>query len=122
MDKETFDYVAERATILENAGSAKQETKDAAKAWKDAVAADSSDEAVEAATTKFVDFLEGRPTTIDGVITFLQGPAKEFFGEEKAAEALKAQEARKAEGAKFCDCDACKAASEILAKFGRVEL
>ena len=45
-----------------------------------------------------------------------------MFGEEKAAEILATQLKRKEEGAKWCDCDACVAASEILAKFGRVEL
>ncbi len=122
MDKELFDYVAERADILSTADSSKQETKDAALAWKEAVAADSSDAAVEAATATFVDFLEGRPTTIDGVMAFLEGPAKELFGEEGAAQALEVQKKRKAEGTKWCDCPACTAASEILAKFGRVEL
>ena len=58
MEKELFDYVAERAGILATADTSKQDTKDAAAAWKDAVAADSSDAAVEAATTKLLDFLE----------------------------------------------------------------
>ena len=122
MDKELFDFVAERADILSKAGSSKQETKDAALAWKEAVAADPSDAAVEAATTKLVDFLEGRPNTIDGVIAFLEGPAKEMLGEKAAAQGLAAQLARKEAGAKWCDCEACSAATEILAKFGRIEL
>ncbi len=122
MEKELFDYVAVRADILSTAGSATQVTKDAAQAWKDAVAADDSDAAVEAATTKLLDILEGRPTTIDGVIAFLQGPAVDMLGEEKAAQALAAQQKRKEEGAKYCNCDACAAASELLAKFGRIEL
>ncbi len=121
MDKEVLDYVAERADILATAESSKQETKDAALAWKEAVAA-GDDAAVEEATTKFVDFLEGRPREIDGLIAFLEGPAKEIFGEEGAAQALETQKKRKEEGAKFCDCPSCTAASEILAKFGRVEL
>ena len=122
MDKELFDYVAKRADILSTADSSKQETKAAAQAWKDAVAADGSDGAVEAATKKLVDYLDGRPRTIDGLIEFLAGPGKEVFGEERAAQALAAQQQRKNEGAKFCDCPSCTAASEILAKFGRVEL
>lgn len=122
MEKELFDYVAERVTILENAGSSTQVTKDAAAAWKAAVAADASDAAVEAATTKLLDTLEGRPTTIDGVIAFAQGPAKDFLGEEAAAAMLAAQKERKAQGAKWCNCEACAAATEILAKFGRIEL
>ena len=122
MDKELFDYVAERADILAVAGSATQVTKDAALAWKEAVAADSSDEAVEEATTKLLDILEGRPTTIDGVIAFAQGPAVELMGEEAASQLLAAQLKRKEEGAKYCNCEACAAASELLAKFGRIEL
>ncbi len=122
MEKELFDFVAEKANILANADTSTQVTKDAANAWKQAVAADSSEAAVEAATKQFLDVMEGRPTTIDGVIAFAQGPAKELMGEEAAAGFLAMQQQRKAEGAKFCNCEACAAASELLAKFGRVEL
>lgn len=122
MKQELFDYVAQRADILSKADSSTQVTKDAALAWKNAVAADSSDEAVEAATTQLLDVLEGRPTTIDGVIAFLEGPAKEMLGEEAAAQGLATQLARKEQGAKWCNCEACTAATEILAAFGRVEL
>ena len=123
MDKELFDYVAERADILSVSGASKQETKDAALAWKAAVAADSSDEAVEAATIAFVDFLEGRPKTIDQNIAFAQSSfAVEKFGAEAAAQMLERQLERKSQGAKYCGCEACTAASEILAKFGRIEL
>lgn len=122
MDKELFDFVAQRADVLATADSSKQATKDAALAWKEAVTADPSDTAVEAATTKFVDFLEGRPNTIDGVIAFLEGPAKQMLGEEAAAAGLTAQLKRKEAGAKWCDCPSCTAATEILAKFGRIEL
>ena len=122
MDKETFDYVAERAKILSTADSSKQATKEAASSWMEAVSADSSEAAVEEATERFVDFLEGRPRTIDMVIEFCDGPAKEIFGEEGAAKSAERHRQRKKEGAKFCDCPSCSAASEILAKFGRVEL
>ncbi len=122
MEKELFDYVAEHANTLANADTSTQVTKDAANAWKAAVAADSSDAAVEAATNKLLDTLEGRPTTIDGVIAFAKGPAVELMGEEAAAGFLAMQEQRKAEGAKYCNCEACAAASELLAKFGRIEL
>lgn len=122
MEKELFDYVAERADILASADSSKQETRDAAQAWEDAVAADGGDDAVEAATTVLLDYLEGRPRTVDDVIAFLQGPAKELLGEEAAAQGLEAQMKRKENGAKYCDCPSCTAASELLAKFGRIEL
>lgn len=122
MEQATFDYVAPRVDILSTSQASTQVTKDAALAWKEAVAADNSDAAVEQATEQLLDILEGRPTTIDGVISFAQGPAKEMFGEEAAAQILAKQDPRKADGAKWCDCDACTAATEILAKFGRVEL
>ena len=122
MEKELFDYVSQRANILAVSDLSTQVTKDAASAWLAAVAADSSDAAVEEATTKMLDILDGRPTTIDGLIAFLQGPAKEHFGEEGAAAALAEQLKRKEQGAKYCNCEACAAASELLAKFGRTEL
>lgn len=122
MEQATFDYVAPRVDILSTSQASTQVTKDAALAWKEAVAADNSDAAVEQATEQLLDVLEGRPTTIDGVIAFAQGPAKEMFGEEAAAQILAKQEQRKADDAKWCDCDACTAATEILARFGRVEL
>ena len=37
-------------------------------------------------------------------------------------EMLEAQLARKEAGAKYCNCPSCAAASELLAKFGRIEL
>lgn len=122
MEKDVIAYVAERVEILMATGASKQETKEAAKAWKDAIAADSSDAAVEAATTTLLDYLDGRPNSIDGAIAFAEGPAIQMMGEEAAAQLLATLTAKKEQGAKFCGCDACTAASEILAKFGRVEL
>ena len=121
MDKELIDYIAERVEVLSTSGASTQVTKDAALAWRDAVEA-GGEAAADAATERLLDILEGRPTTIDGVIAFAEGLAKELFGEEAAAQMLATQQQRKAEGAKWCDCDACTAATEILAKFGRVEL
>lgn len=121
MDKELFDYVAERAEVLATADSSKQETKDAAAAWKQAVEG-ADDAAVEAATKTLVDYLDGRPNTIDAVIAFAEGPAKQLMGEEAAATMAAEQKQRKEQGAKWCSCPSCAAASEILAKFGRCEL
>ncbi|WP_297674349.1 3-hydroxyisobutyrate dehydrogenase [Slackia sp.] len=80
MDKELFDFVAERADVLSKSDFSTQVTKDAAQAWKDAVAADA--EAADTATETLLNALEERPTTIDGVIGFLEGPAKEVLGEQ----------------------------------------
>ena len=99
MEKELLDYVAERAEVLATNDASTQVTKDAAAAWEAAVAADASDEAVAAATDKLLDVLEGRPTTIDGVIAFAEGPAKQLMGEEVAAAMLAEQLKRKESGA-----------------------
>lgn len=119
MEKELFDYVAERADILSVSNASKQETKDAALAWKSAVEG-AGDEEAEAATAKLIDFLEGRPNTVDGVIAFAQGPAVEMFGKEAADQILAEQTKRKEQGEKYCNCEACTAAVELLSKFGRI--
>lgn len=120
MEKELFDYVAERADVLAKSDTSKQETKDAANAWKAAVGADPS--AADEATGKLLDFLEGRMLKIDDLIAFLQGAGAQVFGEEAASAMLAAQQQRKSEGAKYCNCEAHTAAGELLAKFGRIEL
>lgn len=120
MEKELFDYVSERAEILTKSGASTQVTVDAAQAWLDAVAANA--DAADEATETLLNILEGRPTTIDQAIEFAKGPAAEYFGQEVADKMLETETARKEQGAKFCSCDACTAASEILAKFGRVVL
>ena len=122
MEKELFDYVAQRVDTLAQADTSKQETKDAANVWKEAVVADASDASVDAATEKLLDYLMTRLVTIDEVIAFAEGPAKEFLGEEAAAAMLAAQKERKANGEKYCNCEAHTAATELLAKFGRITL
>jgi hypothetical protein len=119
MEKELFDFVAERVDTLMTTEASKQETKDAAATWKK-TAETGDDAAIEAATTELLDYLDGRPNTIDAVICFAEGPAKEIMGEEIAAQMLAAQQARKAQGEKWCNCPACTAAVEILEKFNRL--
>ena len=120
MEKELFDYVAERVGVLAVSDASKQETKDAALAWKAAVESDAS--AADAETEKLLDFLEGRMLPIDALIGFLEGPGAGIFGEELAANMLSAQRERKEQGAKWCNCEAHTAAGELLAKFDRIEL
>ena len=122
MEKELFDFVAERANILAAADTSKQDTKEAAQAWKDAVAADDSDASVEAATNALLDFLEDRMLGIDDLIAFAEGPAVDIMGAEVAAGMLAGAKAREAEGWKYCICEAHVAAAELLGKFGRIEL
>ena len=44
------------------------------------------------------------------------------YDSKSLAARLAEEQQRKADGAKFCGCEACTAASELLGKFGRVEL
>ena len=120
MEKELFDYVAERVDILAVSNTSKQPTMDAARAWKEAVAADES--AAEAETEKLLYYLMTRLVTIDEVIAFAEGPAADLLGADVAAQMLAAQKERKEQGAKYCNCEAHTAATELLAKFGRIEL
>ena len=53
--------------------------------------------------------------------TNVYGKSK-LMGEEAAAAMLAEQLKRKEAGAKYCNCPSCTAASELLAKFGRIEL
>lgn len=117
MEKELYDYVAQRVEVLSKADTSKQETKEAALAWKAAAEADA-----DAATKALLDFLEGRMLPIDGLIAFLEGPAPQIFGEDVAATMLAAQKQRKEQGEKYCNCEAHAAAGELLAKFSRIEL
>lgn len=122
MEKELFDYIAERAEILSVASTSKQETKDAAIAWKQATADGADSAAVDAATEALADYLMGRLTTVDQVIAFAEGPAVGLLGEEAAAMMLAEQKKRKEQGEKYCNCEAHTAATELLAKLGRIEL
>ena len=98
MDKELLDYTASKVEEMLAAPSASADTKNAAQAWKDAIA------------------------KVDDLIGFAgSDTGKQVFGEEGAAKMLAHSEERKKAGAKFCDCAACKPCHELLHKFGREE-
>lgn len=122
MEKELFDYVAPRVTKLTKSFSTPKETKDAAKAWLAAVEADNSDAAVDEATNAFLDVLVNCPETIDEAIAYAKGPGMEMFGSTAGGVMVAKLLAAKDAGAKWCDCEVCTAATEILAKFGKIEL
>lgn len=101
------------------APSASASTKEAAQAWKDAIAAGQD---AQAATDALMDAVSEHQTNIDALIAFMSSDnAKQMFGEEAAAGAVAHAEERKAKGAKWCDCAACRPCHELLAKFGREE-
>lgn len=119
MDKELLDYTALKVEEMLAAPSASADTKNAAQAWKDAIA--KGDDA-DAATNTLLDAISAHQTTIDDLIGFAgSDTGKQVFGEEGAAKMLAHSEERKKAGAKFCDCAACKPCHELLHKFGREE-
>ena len=119
MDKELLDYTASKVEEMLAAPSASAETKSAAQAWKNAIARGDN---ADAATNRLLDAISAHQTTIDNLIGFAgSDTGKKVFGEEGAAKMLAHAEKRKAAGAKFCDCAACRPCHELLHKFGREE-
>lgn len=120
MDKATFEYVSAKVDEIEGAFSASKATKAACAEWRAAVASEGAD--ADAATTKLADEISAHQTTIDDNIRFMQSDiAAQIYGEETAAQRLTQEQARKAAGARFCDCVACRPCHELLAKLGREE-
>lgn len=116
MNKELFDYTAQKVDELLAAPSSSQETRDAAQGWKDAIASGAD---ADAATTELLDIIDRHHTTIDEALAFVRGAAKQVLGAEVAATMLAHELKRKEEGAKYCDCAACVATQKLLAKHGR---
>lgn len=119
MEKQLLDYTASKVDEMLAAPSASATTKEAAQAWKDAVAAGSD---ADAATNTLLDAISAKQTTIDNLIAFVGSDrGKQIFGEKTAAAMLDHAQQRKQKGARFCDCAACRPCHELLAKFGREE-
>lgn len=119
MEKELFDYTASKVEELLAAPSASAQTKENAQAWKDAIAAGGDG---DAATSTLLDAISAHQTTIDALIAFVTSEqGKGIFGEKGAADMLAHAQERKAAGAMFCDCAACRPCHELLHKFGREE-
>ncbi len=116
MEKELLDYTAQKVEELLAAPSSSQTTRAAAQGWKDAIAAGTD---ADVATKALLDAIDEHHTTIDELIAFASGAAKELMGEEVAAGMLAHAQEIKAQGAKYCDCAACTATHELLAKHGR---
>lgn len=65
------------------------------------------------------ELLDYTAQKVDELIAFASGAAKDIMGEEVAAGMLAHAQEIKEKGAKYCDCAACTAAHELLAKHGR---
>ena len=116
MDKELLDYTAQKVDELLAAASSSQVTREAAQGWKDAIA---SGEDADSATKTLLDAIDQHHTTIDELIAFASGAAKDIMGEEVAAGMLAHALEIKEQGARYCDCVACTVTHELLSKHGR---
>lgn len=113
MDQKVLDYVVEKTHELMNAPSCSKEAKQAAQNWLDAIGTDNQ----LAETKKYIAELEADIMPIDGLIAFANSEmGVKVFGEEMAKNVLVHARDIKAKGAKYCDCPACKAVADILAK------
>lgn len=113
MDQKVLDYVVEKTHELINAPSCSKEAKQAAQNWLDAIGTDNQ----LAKTKKYITELEADIMPIDGLIAFANSEmGVKVFGEEMAKNVLAHAQDIKEKGAKYCDCPACKAVADILAK------
>ena len=111
MKKETLDFLTKKTHDLMDAPSCCPEAKKAALDWLDCVGTDR--EADE--TKKYIAEIEDCILPIDDLIAFTASEnGIKIFGEEKAKEFNAHGREIKEKGAKFCDCPACSAISEIL--------
>ena len=118
MDNELFEYVEAKVKEIAAAPSASAATKQACKDFEDAIAAGTDK---QAATDAFADAISAKQTDIDSLSGFIGAAGgKQVFGDAAPAALAHAQE-RKAAGAKWCDCAACRPCHELLAKLGREE-
>ena len=87
------------------------ELKTAAQAWLDAVGTTNE----KAAADALVAELKEDVCTIDDVIPFFESPrAVQYFGEEKAKELAALAHKVKADGGKWCFCEACAAGAKLM--------
>lgn len=117
MKKAVLGYVVEKTHELMNAASCSSEAKAAAQSWLNAVGTEQE----AAATKKYIAELEADIMPIDALIAFAGSEAGAgCFGAELAKNIAAHAEAIKLDGAQYCDCPACAAVAEILARKNEV--
>lgn len=113
MKKDVLDFVVEKTRELIDSPTCSSETRDAANTWLDSVGTEAETEE----TKKYIAELEEDIMPIDTLIGFAESEAgAQVFGTDKAKNVAAHAREIKAEGAEYCDCPACAAASAILEK------
>jgi hypothetical protein len=116
MTPELLAFTSTKVDELLAAASSSKQTRDAAQAWKDAKASGAD---MDIATTTLLDAIDKHHTTVEELIAFANGAAKDVLGAAAAAKMYEHGLELKAKGDKYCDCAACVAARPLLAKHGR---
>ena len=113
MDKEIISYVVTKTNELIETKSCCKEVKEAARKWLASIGTEKETEE----TKKYFAELEADIMPIDNLIAFAgSNDGIKLFGSETAKSILNHGKEIKTAGAKYCDCPACKAVSEILKK------
>lgn len=113
MEQKLQNYLVDKTNALLKASMACPEAKKAAKAFLKALGTPEEKEV----TLAYFQELSEDVTSIEDLYAFATSPyAEKEFGKEGAKAFLAHVEEIKANGAKVCDCPACKAASAILEK------
>ena len=107
----TKQELIETAKAMIAAPSCCGELKSAAQAWIDAIGTAGERGAADALLAE----LKEDVCTIDHAIAFFDSPrAVQYFGEAKAKELAAFAHKVKADGGKWCFCDACAAGAKLL--------
>ena len=107
----THTQLSQLVQALLDAPQSNSKVKEFAQSWIDAEGTPKQEEL----TKQLVSVAEQNIALIDETIGFASSElATQILGEEGAANLLQHAKEIKAEGAKFCDCDACVAAKNII--------
>ena len=113
MDQKAREYFTEKVNNLISAPSCCPEARQVGQAWLDAVGTDGEAEASKA----LLEEVKADIMPIDGLIGFAGSEAgKKVFGAETAEQILAHAKEVKAAGGEYCDCPACTACADILAR------
>lgn len=112
MNKKTVDALSVQAEALLKVPFACLEAKEAAQKWLKEKGGKDELKAAKALIQEMKEDI----MPIDGLIAFASSKdAKEHLGEKEANAMLAEAKETKKKGGKYCTCDACKAAANIIA-------
>lgn len=111
MNKEVLSYAMEKTKELINVPFCDSKVKAAAQSWLESVGTEKETDE----TKKYIAELEDGILSIDSAIAFAESDKGiQILGDEQAKNVAAHSRKRKSDGEKYCGCDACLTAAEIL--------